>query len=84
MVDEDDRLVTGACNEIRDYLARNPHSADSVDGVAAFWVGAAIQSRTREIVQRALEALTARGEVIQDVLPDGRILYRARSGQGEG
>ena len=83
MVEEIDHRVKSACDEIRAYLRKHPHSADSLNGVASFWIRGDADGRTLDIVQRALDVLTDEGGVAQDVLPDGRVLYRAGAGPGD-
>jgi hypothetical protein len=75
--DEEAWRVRQASEEIRAYLRENPRGADSLDGVASFWVRSDLYGGSPDIVERALDLLTTAGFVTQDVLPDGRILYRA-------
>lgn len=78
MDDHYDWIVRQTCDEVRRYLDENPRAADSLDGVAAFWVRSGVHGGALVVVQRALELLTAAGRVSQETLPDGGILYRAR------
>lgn len=60
------------------YLARHPQAADSVDGVARWWVGD--DGRLGQpLVQQALDRLVVAGELRRQRLADGSVLY-ARAG----
>jgi len=71
----DEGLVESLAVEILDYLASHPLAADSVDGVARWWLGPARASVTVEQVERALELLVARGRMRHLRLTDGTVLY---------
>jgi hypothetical protein len=75
--DHNSWLVRQICDEVRRYLDENLRAADSLDGVATFWVRSGVHGGSVAVVQRALDLLTAAGRVSQETLPDGRILYRA-------
>ncbi len=60
------------------YLARHPQAADSVDGVARWWVGDDGRLGL-PLVQQALDRLVTAGELRRQRLADGSVLY-ARAG----
>ena len=60
---------------IEEYLGAHPNAADSVDGVACWWVAAHGFHATGEQVRRALSDLVAAGVVRRVTLADGTVLY---------
>lgn len=57
------------------HLESNPLAADSVDGVARWWLGAAHPNATVEQAQSALDWLVSRGALRCLKLTDGTVLY---------
>lgn len=49
--------------EISDYLAEHPKAADSLEGVASWWLTRQRYERAEDIVHKALEHLVAQGVV---------------------
>lgn len=66
--------------EIEAYLANNPNAADTIDGVARWWLAQQRYQQAHEDVQRALEYLVSEGIVTKTKIADGRVLY-ARAGR---
>jgi hypothetical protein len=64
---------------LRQYLARNPDAADSVDGIRRWWLPQPLQSVGNERLQAALDGLVASGEMRMRCLPGGTEFY-ARAG----
>lgn len=60
---------------IERYIDAHPDAADTVDGVLQFWLPAAFASVARETVERALDALAARGEIVRRAHADGTVIY---------
>lgn len=60
---------------IRDYLAAHPDGADSVEGVARWWLPALRVVATVEATEAALELLVRQGVVRRQRLSDGGVLY---------
>ncbi|MBX3599014.1 MAG: hypothetical protein KF863_00215 [Rubrivivax sp.] len=60
------------------YLARHPQAADSLHGVARWWVGDDGRLGL-PLVQQALDRLVVAGELRRQRLADGSVLY-ARAG----
>jgi len=59
------------------YLATNPMAADSVDGIARWWLGQDAGGQTaRGDVERAVATLVARGVLREVRLPDGSLIYQ--------
>ena len=62
---------------IEAYLATHPEAADSVEGIARWWVGRGGVEAGIEDVQGALEQLVEAGSVQARTLPDGERVYSA-------
>jgi len=60
---------------IEAHLAAHPQAADSVDGVARWWVSKRGVVASREQVEAALEALVEQGRLRRVRLADGNTLY---------
>lgn len=58
-----------------EYLQSHPLAADSVDGVARWWLGPVYASVSAALVERALERLVALHAMRRLDLMDGTILY---------
>lgn len=52
--------IDNAIHHIRAYAGERPHSADTLDGIAQWWLGGLFP---REVVEAALEQLRAAGEL---------------------
>jgi hypothetical protein len=68
--DDDVRTVAAA---IVDYLQRHPDAADTVAGVAQWWVG---RHHADDAVARAMTRLVKGGVVEKHTLPDGTTVFR--------
>jgi len=71
--------VAAARAAIVRYLERNTNAADSIDGIARWWLPAEQLRADRATVEQAIETLVADGLVEAAHLPDGTILYRRAS-----
>ena len=65
------------------YLGMHPDAADSVDGIADWWMRTMRVETNVEAVEEALRKLHRDGLVARATLPDGRVIYRARSAPGD-
>jgi hypothetical protein len=72
---DDEAQVEAVVVAILDHLRTHPLAADSVDGVARWWLGPAQASATLQQVERALERLVTRGVMRKLRLMDGTWLY---------
>jgi hypothetical protein len=59
---------------LRRYLQAHPRAADSVEGIAAWWIAGARRSGL-DVVESALEVLVGEGAMRKQVLPDGKTIY---------
>jgi hypothetical protein len=72
---DEKRVVDGIADAILQHLQAHPLAADSVDGVARWWLGPAFASARSEQVERALDLLVSRCVLRRVSLMDGSILY---------
>ncbi len=62
-------------NAIAQYLAANPHAADTVEGIHSWWLSGVPPDARRDDVERAVGALVQRGILECRMLPDGVRVY---------
>lgn len=70
----DEAVITEIASTIRDYLVTHPHAADTVEGIATWWL---IQQRYEyalEEVEQALEQLVSSG-LVKKVQGNGHWVY---------
>jgi hypothetical protein len=60
---------------ILDYLREHPRAADSLEGIAGWWLLRQQVCETLSAVRQGLERLTADGIVTERRSADGRVLY---------
>lgn len=61
--------------EIEAYLLAHPEAADTIEGIAKWWLARRRYQETRQEVQKALEFLVGKGAVVRNRLSDGRFIY---------
>ena len=74
-MDADNTDVVAAAAAIRRYLRDHPNAADTLEGVAFWWLSGHAGDEWLAIVQRAMEQLVERGEVARQTLRDGTVIY---------
>jgi hypothetical protein len=57
------------------YLQRHPQAADTLRGIANWWLPLQRYENGRQCVERALDDLVAAGVLCREQLPDGEMLY---------
>jgi hypothetical protein len=65
------------CQGILQYLRAHPDAADSLEGIASWWLPQSGFSVTSEAVQEALALLVAERRIARIDLADGRTLYQS-------
>jgi hypothetical protein len=65
------------CHGILHYLQEHPEAADSLEGIASWWLSPTTYSVTAEAVQEALAQLVAEHRIARIDLADGRTLYQS-------
>ncbi|AGK50903.1 hypothetical protein BTI_3881 [Burkholderia thailandensis MSMB121] len=76
---QDDDARRGIAQAITRYLANHPNAADTVDGIAAYWLTEIEESAAMfriDHIQRALDQLVRQGVLTTCMLPGGHVLYR--------
>ncbi len=76
--------VESLAREILRYLEAHGEAADTVDGIARWWIKRQRLEETRWRVQRALDYLVDEALVQSKVTPAGRILYMLPGGDAGG
>ncbi|MGP1677334.1 MAG: hypothetical protein ACTS6J_09275 [Burkholderiales bacterium] len=74
-MDAETKDVTAVAAAIRRYLQDHPHAADTLEGIALWWLPGNAGSARLANVQRAIEQLVNRGEVVRKTLRDGTVIY---------
>lgn len=69
-----DRDVDDIAGELERYVGAHPAAADTVDGIARWWLAGPVQPPLRQ-VEAALDALIRRGVLTRRLLPDGNAVY---------
>jgi hypothetical protein len=69
-----DRDVEDIARELERYVDAHPAAADTVDGIARWWLARAVPPPLKD-VEAALEALVRRGVVSRRLLPDRNTVY---------
>jgi hypothetical protein len=65
--------------EVERYLASHPGAADTVEGIARWWLVHARAEVLRPNLESALEQLVARGLLVRRKLPDGNVVYARKA-----
>ena len=74
--------VDAVAATIRRYLLDHPNAADTLQGVAQWWLSGDADEEWLSKVQRAIEQLVKRGEMVRQTLRDGTVIYE-RNKQGD-
>jgi hypothetical protein len=71
--------IAAAATRISRYLNEHPNAADTLDGVAVWWLSGNTSEEYLVTVQCAINRLMADGAITRRLLIDGTIIYE-RSG----
>jgi hypothetical protein len=74
-MDAESMDVAAVAAAIRRYLRDHPNAADTVEGIARWWLSGNAGNTRLANVQRAIEQLVNRGEVARRTLRDGTVIY---------
>ena len=77
MGDAFQQAESGLARAILDYLQTHPNAADSVEGIARWWLGASGPEPDAGQLAQVLDSLAAQGRIRRTVLVDGTTLYGA-------
>jgi len=75
MGNRDEAVVSRLRDEILSYLRRHPQAADTVTGIASWWLPQQRGEAALIGIQQALDELATQGLVIKTMLADGTVLY---------
>jgi hypothetical protein len=67
--------VAAVAAAIRRYLRDHPHAADTLEGIALWWLSGNAGNERLTNVQRAIEQLVNQGEVVRQIRRDGTVIY---------
>lgn len=70
------RSYDSVAEAIRRYLSQRPEAAETVEGVAKWWLTRQRYDDSVRLVQTALDYLEQEGEVEKICVSDGQVLYR--------
>ncbi|HKQ30692.1 MAG TPA: hypothetical protein VJS66_05345 [Burkholderiales bacterium] len=68
--------VVEAAEAIRRYLDVRPNAAETVEGVARWWLARQRRGEAVALAQNALDRLEAEGRVVKFNLAGGKVMYR--------
>ncbi len=71
--------ITSAASAITRYLAEHPNSADTLDGVIAWWLSRQRIKDSTQVVRSALEQLALGGLISKESQSGGQTIYRAKN-----
>lgn len=72
----DKSKIISIAGEIRRYLVKTPSAAETVDGIARWWLSRQRFEDSVELVQAALDYLESKGEVEKQTSTAGYVTYR--------
>lgn len=72
---EQDKVISAA-DRIRRYLETRPNAAETVEGVAKWWLARQRYADSVELAQQALDYLENKGKVVRFRLAGGKVMYR--------
>lgn len=72
----DKSKIISIANEIKRYMVKTPNAAETVDGIARWWLSRQRFEDSVELVQAALDYLESSGEVEKLMSTAGYVTYR--------
>ena len=76
MAQNQPRPVTETATAIERYLGSRPQAAETVEGIARWWLARQRYDDAVDVIERALDLLVQRGVVERLALSGGQTLYR--------
>lgn len=71
-----DTVVVQVMDEVARYLQRNLGAADTIDGIAKYWLPPERKVSVR-LLQNALDGLLAQGLLLKNTVIGGAVIYSA-------
>ena len=78
-MDANESDIEAAAKRVLRYLEQHPNAADTVEGVAVWWLGGNESDEWLSIVRCAIERLVNSGDVSQKTMPDGTTIVTRSS-----
>ena len=75
-VDQYDLIVKA----IEDYLSVRPHAADTIEGIARWWLSGDLQNASFEQIQHAVDKLCRRG-VLHATQRSEQVIYQSTAAE---
>jgi len=67
--------IDALADRIRRYMHEHPNAADTLEGVAVWWLSGSAEGEWLVNVRRAIEHLVTQGEMGRKTLGDGTVIY---------
>lgn len=78
MTDATDESVDSLVEALEEYFLRNPHAADTLEGITRWWLSRHLYLESRPRVERAIKRLLEKGFLIERRQIGGNIIYSKR------
>ena len=72
----------GIVEAIEDYLRVRPQAADTLEGIARWWLSGNLQNASLDQIQHAVDELCRRG-VLQATQRSGQVIYQSAATSGD-
>jgi len=83
-MDAENTDIAAVAAAIRRYLWEHPNAADTLEGIARWWLSGNSANVLLTDVEDALKQLVSRGEVVRQTLSDGTGIYERNKQIGLG
>lgn len=84
MANREDAAIIAIAEELRHYIKTHPRAADSLEGVAKWWLARQRYEQAVEKVERALDYLVAQGDLSKHISSSGGAVYTPPKNQTKG
>ena len=81
MPDKDADRADAIADAIEDYLRARPQAADTLEGIAQWWLSGDLQNASLERIQQAVDELCRKG-VLEATQRSGQVIYQSAATGG--
>jgi hypothetical protein len=74
-MDTENTEIAAVAAAIRRYLCHHPNAADTLEGIARWWLSGSSGNKLLTDIERAMEQLVTQGEIVRQTLRDGTVIY---------
>jgi hypothetical protein len=74
-MDADERRVDALAETIGRYLSKHRNAADTLEGIATWWLPGSADNDWLGHVKAAMEQLMRQGKVVRQTMADGTVIY---------